>query len=338
MSKVIILGAKGRFGRAALHAFAQAGWQVTALGRNWGDATIPGVARITGNAFDAETLKQACAGHDVIVNALNPPYENWSKDLPRLTASVIKAAKASGATVIIPGNVYNYGETAPAVLTEDTPWHPTTRKGKLRVDMENTYRASGVRTIVLRAGDFIEQEQSGNWFDAKIAADARKGRTVYPGPHDAVHAWAYLPDMARAAVMLAEKRAQFDAFEEVGFEGYSLNGQELAAHIAAAVGRPQRMGGLPWKIVGLLGLFNAGMREIYEMRSGRCPTGWMVESSPTCCRSSVQRQSTARSKMCSHRRIELEVQRTFLLSLLELSCNAARIWGGPSWRTNKSPC
>jgi hypothetical protein len=26
------------------------------------------------------------------------------------------------------------------------------------------------------------------------------------------------------------------------------------------------MGGLPWKIVGLLGLFNAGMREIYEMR------------------------------------------------------------------------
>ncbi len=35
MSSVIVLGAKGRFGRAAVAAFTDAGWTVTELARAW---------------------------------------------------------------------------------------------------------------------------------------------------------------------------------------------------------------------------------------------------------------------------------------------------------------
>lgn len=41
MSKVVVLGAKGRFGRAAVVAFKAAGWSVREVARNWdgqGDA------------------------------------------------------------------------------------------------------------------------------------------------------------------------------------------------------------------------------------------------------------------------------------------------------------
>ena len=97
--KVIILGAKGRFGRAAVGAFSAAGWQVRGFARSWNDVpTTPGFAPIAGDAFDAAALNHAAQGCDVIVNALNPPYPSWSRDLPRLTASVLHAAKSSGAT------------------------------------------------------------------------------------------------------------------------------------------------------------------------------------------------------------------------------------------------
>jgi len=266
---VIIPGAKGRFGRAAVDAFSAAGWRVRAFARSWaGVAERADVVPVAGDAFDAGVLATAAQGCDVIVNALNPPYPRWARDLPRITVAVIEAAKAAGATVMVPGNVYNYGEGMPARLGEDTPHAPTSRKGRLREEMEQAYARAGddgVRTIILRAGDFFEREKTGNWFDAYIAANVVRGRVVYPGPLDRVHAWAYLPDMARAMVGLAEKRAVFAVFERFGFPGHALTGQALVDAMARATGRSLSVGGLPWPMIRLLGLVMPQMREVAEI-------------------------------------------------------------------------
>lgn len=266
MGKVIVLGAKGRFGSEAVRAFANSGWQVTAFARHWDQPASAAFNTAVGDARDSAALAAACMGFDVIVNALNPLYENWARDLMPIALAVIGAAKASGATVIVPGNVYNYGAEGPEILTENTPWHPTTRKGKLRVEMENAYRTAGVRTIILRGGDFITGGETTNWFEAHIAKASLKGRTMYPGPKDRIHAWAYLPDMARAAVLLAERRDQFSTFEEFGFGGFNLTGTELVAEIAQATGRTQKVSSLPWPLLRLMGLFSPAMREVIEMR------------------------------------------------------------------------
>ncbi len=274
MSQVaIVLGANGRFGRAATTAFLADGWRVRSFARSFAavvsdQAARPTVEPIEGNAFDAPELIAAAAGCDVIVNALNPPYPRWSRDIPRITANVIAAAKAAGAAVMIPGNVYNYGHGMPALLKDDTPQLPTTRKGELRRHMEQTYAAAcvdGVQTIILRAGDFIEREKTGNWFDSHIAAKVTKGRVMYPGPLDRVHAWAYLPDLARAMVGLAEKRAELAQFEQFGFPGYALTGRMLVDAIERAVGRSLAIKALPWPTIRLLGLVMPLMREVAEM-------------------------------------------------------------------------
>lgn len=266
---VIILGAKGRLGRAAVDAFSAAGWRVRAFARSWaGVAERAEIALIAGDAVDAGALASAAKGCDVIVNALNPPYPRWARDLPRLTAAVIQAAKATGATVMVPGNVYNYGEGMPARLAEDTPHAPTSRKGRLREEMEQAHARAGddgVQTIILRAGDFFEREKTGNWFDSYIAANVAKGRVVYPGPLDRIHAWAYLPDMARAMVGLAEKRAGFAVFERFGFAGHALTGQALVDAMARATGRSLKVSGLPWPMIRLLGFVVPQMREVVEI-------------------------------------------------------------------------
>lgn len=263
MQSVIVLGAKGRFGRAAVAAFKAAGWRVTETARQW---DTPTALQISLDLADDAALTQAVMGQDVIVNALNPPYPAWSVEVPRITDAVIAAAKTSGATVMIPGNVYNYGTVLPDVLRESTPWVADHRKAAIRIRMEQAYKDSGVRTIVLRGGDFIEAAKTGNWFDSQIAQKAWSGKVMYPGPRDVTHAWAWLPDMARAMVALADARKDFDTFEEFGFPGYTLTGAELIQCIEVAVGKPVRVSNMPWFVVRSVGLFSPLMREVAEMR------------------------------------------------------------------------
>ena len=245
---VLILGANGRFGRHASRAFRTAGWTVHVHDRANGD------------------LIQSAHGKDVIVNAWNPPYPAWQKTVPALTRQVIAAARASGATVIVPGNVYVYGETAPQVFSADTPHAATHPLGRVRVEMEAAYRASGVRTIVLRAGDFIDTRASGNWFDAVITKTLHRGTVTSPGATDCAHAWAWLPDLVRAAVVLADQRAALPSYADIPFPGYTLSMQDLTQALSAATGRSLRLRQMSWLPIQLARPVWPMARHLLEMR------------------------------------------------------------------------
>jgi nucleoside-diphosphate-sugar epimerase len=264
-SKVIILGANGRFGRAAAQHFQLAGWDVALAVRPGSSISAKGAKVIEVDASDPDALTRACAGNAVIVNALNPPYPAWKVEMPKLTHAVITAARKSGARVMIPGNVYNFGPNLPSILNADTP-QQSGGKGGLRIEMERQFRNSGVPTIILRGGDFIEGEKTGNWFDSVITNKVAKGHITYPGPTNIAHAWAYLPDMARAAVMLCSRSNDLPVFADIPFPGYTLTGQQLGDLISASLGKTVKIKPLPWWVLGVAGLVSPLMREVHEMR------------------------------------------------------------------------
>ncbi len=245
---VLILGANGRFGRNAKTAFSWADWDVTCFDR----AT--------------DKLPDAAWGADVIVNAWNSAYPDWAELTPKLTARVIETAKETGATVIIPGNIYPYGPELPEVLSEDTPHAATTGLPLIRKEMEAAYRDAGVKTIILRAGDFIDTEASGNWFDQVITAKLARGKIVYPGNPDIPHAWAYLPDLAQAAVALAEQADTLETFTDVAFPGYTLSGRDLTEALGEAVGDKLRLTRMSWLPIQIASPFWKMGRHLLEMR------------------------------------------------------------------------
>lgn len=72
--------------------------------------------------------------------------------------------------VIVPGNVYVFGHDGGA-WSETTPRVRDTTKGAVRAEMEAAYRAAadrGVQTIILRAGDFVDDVASGTWLDLMV--------------------------------------------------------------------------------------------------------------------------------------------------------------------------
>lgn len=277
---VLILGGRGRFGLATARAFADAGWCVVAQMRP--GSVVPqeaqGDRRIAWLGVDltaTQELARAAQGAAVVVHAINPAYTHkaWRTQALPLLDNAIATARALNATLMLPGNIYNFGAGMPGVLREDTPQLAQTVKGQIRIAMEQKMQASGVRSVVIRAGDFFGSGQ-GTWFDSAIVKDIQKGKFVYPGHRDKATAWAYLPDLARTFVAVAKRRAQLKPFEVFHFKGYSVSGQqwvEALNPIARSQGwvKPDasvRFSRLPWALIRLGALFNPTWAALMEMK------------------------------------------------------------------------
>ena len=242
---VLITGASGKIGRNAAQSFGAAGWRVKRFQRG----------------TDMTAMAQ---GVDVIVNGMNPPnYKNWAKNIPDITRQHIAAAKASGARVILPGNVYNYGRDLSGVWDAATPQQAKTRKGKLRIEAEAAYRTAGVRCLVLRAENFIDPDGDDDPFSMIHLMRLKKGIFTLPGRAEARQAWCYLPDWAAAAVQLAELDAE--PFMDVPFAGHTLTGAQMHTAVERFVG-PLRTGKFPWGAIRLASPFWGMAREMLEMQ------------------------------------------------------------------------
>ena len=277
---VIILGARGRFGLACARAFADAGWRVLAHTRPGAQVPEenrddPRIEWVHADLFDTSVLAKLAEGAAVVVHALNPAYTNdaWRKDVLRMTGASIALCRALGATLMVPGNIYNFGKSMPCVLREDTPQSAQTVKGQIRIAMEQQIQRSGIRSIVVRAGDFFGSGK-GTWFDQAIVKDITKGKFTYPGPRDVGTAWAYLPDLAKTFVALAQKRGQMEAFEVFHFAGHTVTGQqwlevlEPMAHQKGwiPVSGHLKFAGMPWAIIRLGSIFVPTWASLLEMR------------------------------------------------------------------------
>ncbi len=268
----LVLGATGSFGSVMAAELAAKGWHVRALQRDPVDAKkqlpeLP-VEWVAGDAMQANDVAKAAENASLIVHAVNPPhYQRWRElALPMLENS-IAAAREQNARLVLPGVVYNYGPDAGELVADSAPQNPLTRKGQVRVEMENLLAESGVRVLIVRAGDFFGGRGMSAWFQYIFKAGKPLRSMMYLGRHDIVHEWAYLPDMVRAIVQLLAHEQELQRFERFNFSGYQLTGDQFIAAVRTVSGRadlPVRH--LPWFLIKIAALFASMPRELLEMR------------------------------------------------------------------------
>ncbi len=311
---VLILGARGRLGAALVSAFAHAGWRVLAHTRAGAALPVVGAmpmvpkpTALAPNAPTALPLQHITAELtdttafarlgpiDVVVHALNPTYTLWPTQAMPLLESAIGLSLQLGASLMFPGNVYNFGDSMPGLLRESTAQRPSTGKGKIRCAMELRLQQAAaplallqntaplalqegkaqprLRSVVIRAGDFFGSG-TGSWFDLLVAKGAPKGRMGYAGPRGIATAWAYVPDLAQAFVQVAQRSTQLAPFEVLHFAGHHLRredwqqamGRVLASLGWLPAGQKPKVQSMPWPLIRALAWAVPNWREIAELR------------------------------------------------------------------------
>ncbi len=132
----LVLGATGGISGETAAALRRHGWQVRALARDpvktAANRNAPGgVAWIGGDALDRNKVISAAQDAALIVHAVNPPgYRNWAGLVLPMIDNSIAAARASGARILLPGTIYNYGPDAFPILSEDFASAPDNAQGR----------------------------------------------------------------------------------------------------------------------------------------------------------------------------------------------------------------
>jgi nucleoside-diphosphate-sugar epimerase len=274
----LIIGITGCIGREVAAVLMNRGWQVRALHRNPAEAaasaTLPeSIQWVKGDAMQLSDVLEAACGTTLIVHAANPPnYQNWRGLALPMLDNTIAAAKASGARILLPATLYNFGEDAPPLLKENSPQKPRSGKGQVRVEMEQKLQQAslyGVRSMVVRAGDFFGPGAGNSWLTRGMTSSSSLLRWVfYPGPPGTGHSWAYVPDLAETMVRLIECERPMAPYEVVHFRGHWFErGAEMAELVCRLRGTSlKRIKPFPWWIIKLASPFVAVFHEMLEMR------------------------------------------------------------------------
>jgi len=259
----VVLGAGGGSGRAIVDELVREGRAVRAVVRT--SRGLPaGVETVTADLYDPAQAARAVAGSAVVYHAAQPAYDKWDGNFARLNDSVAKAAGAAGARLVFADNLYMYGPGG-SPMTEATPQRATDRKGILRRDLAADLLARHARgeveVVLARSSDYFGPHGRNSGLGERLfgAAVAGKGAS-WGGAIDQPHSTSYLPDLARAMVVLGDR-------DEAAGRAWHLpvmdpiTGLAFGERISAALGHAVKVGPTTNTLLLVGGLFMSIARE-----------------------------------------------------------------------------
>jgi len=264
----VIFGA-GPVGLAVMDELLARGKQVRLVTRS-GRVDVPdGVEAEAGDAAELDVTERVCQGAAVVYICCSPPYDKWPELFPPLQNGILVGAVHAGAKIVSMENLYMYGETRGKPVTEDLNFDAYTRKGMIRARMAeelmSAHQSGRVRVVSARASDFFGPRALFSAMGERVFYPALAGKKVQVlGNPDLPHTMSYVPDIARALVLLAEKdEALGKAWHIPGPE--TVTTREFIERVFSVTGKKPGIQASPRFMVKLMGNFLPVMRELYEM-------------------------------------------------------------------------
>lgn len=202
----VVLGA-GPAGTAIAAELAARGLAVRHVDRKPISSAPAGVETRQADISTPQAAIAATAGASVIYHAVNVAYHLQVDVLPTIAENILAAAERHGAKLVVLDTLYPYGEAQGEHITESTPWAATSRKGKLRAELDRRYldahSAGTVRTAMGRSADFfgpgvLTSTLGGAFFPAALAGQP----ALAFGDIELLHSYSYIPDIARGLATL----------------------------------------------------------------------------------------------------------------------------------------
>lgn len=268
MALHVIVG-KGPIGSHTAQLLLAQGHTVRVVSRSGG--TSDSVEHVRADASSVEDLRVATGGAAAIYNTANPSYARWSTDWPPVAASLLAAAEASGAVLVMMGNLYPYGPVS-VPMTESLPDAATDAKGRIRAgmwaDALALHRVGRIRTVEARASDcYGPGVTTTGHLAGRVVPRLLAGKSAsIIGDPDNRHSFSFVPDVARTLVTLGQEERAWGRTWHVP-SAPALTRREAIAGLAAAAGvEAPKVQSMPWSMVRAIGLVQPELRELYASR------------------------------------------------------------------------
>jgi nucleoside-diphosphate-sugar epimerase len=212
----LVLGATGSLGSAIVNELTSSGRPVRALVRNPSKAkkvltNSEKLESLEGDIEDPQTLKRAFDGVDLFYNCMNVPYSQWQM-LPVIHKRILDVAAGVRARMVFPGNVYIYGHAQTAKVSEDHPRNPCSKKGRIRLELENTFMQSSkectVPCVIVRFPDYYGPNAA-SIADGIFKSAIKNKKARWYGKLDVMHEFIFISDAAKVMITASERADAF---------------------------------------------------------------------------------------------------------------------------------
>ncbi len=269
MSDEILVLGYGPVGRATVAQLLSEGRHVRVAQRSR-PADLPTAVPFTAcDVLDAAAVTAAMAGAAQVVVAIGFAYDGtlWATAWPRAMANLLAGAETAGARVVFLDNLYMYG-AQDVPLREDMALTDVGAKPAARATATRLWQAATdrVKFVALRAPDFYGPGVAlSHLGDLAFGALGRGKAAQLIVPADTPHDFAYVPDIARALVLLLD--APDGDFGQVWHmpSAPTQTMRQILTLGANALGVKPRLFAIPAFVQPLLGLFVPMLREMREM-------------------------------------------------------------------------
>ncbi|WP_019327284.1 NAD-dependent epimerase/dehydratase family protein [Streptomyces sp. TOR3209] len=236
-----VLGS-GPAGTALARELVRRGHRVRLVDRKGDGPALEGVERFAADVSTAEGARAAIGAAAVVYHCANVGYHLQTEVMPRVQEAVLAALGETGARLVVLDTLYPYGETGGAVMTEDSPWQATSRKGRMRAELDERYlsahREGTARVVLGRSADFVGPGVLNSSLGAAVFPAALTGGEVAGlGDIDLPHSYTDIRDVAAGLATLGE-RPEGDGRVWHLPTAPAVSTREIHAMIEKRVGRP----------------------------------------------------------------------------------------------------
>jgi len=265
-----ILGAGGCVSNELVKVLAARNLPFRTVSRQ-GTAARGSVENKSADLLNHEQTLEAVAGSDIVFLLAGLKYDHklWADQWPRIIDNVVDASKRAGARLIFFDNVYMYGKVN-GPMTEETPYHPTSRKGEVRAQIatsvEKEWKSGELKAMIARAADFYGPGAKTGLPNVLVFDPWSRGQKAMCLANDALpHSYTYVPDAAQALLTLAGTPSAWNRTWHLPTAPNPPTGREFILAAAEAMGVPPSYRVLSGTMVKLAGLFDSQVREVHEM-------------------------------------------------------------------------
>lgn len=266
-----ILGAGGPVANALTNELVKNNVSVRLVSRRPVDLEGSNITWRKADLLDYKQVQEAAQGSTVIYLCAGLVYDVkiWQEQWPIIIRNVIDVTKKNNARLIFFDNVYMYG-LVNGPMMEDTPYHPSSEKGKVRAAIADTImnevKAGTLNATIARAPDFYGTSSKNSFFDMMVLDKyAQKQTAQWMGDPNKLHNFIYIPDCGRAMYLLGQNPESGNQIWHLPTAPVMTGHQflELAARIYGVKPSFMRVRKFMLWILGLFDKLIAGTVEMY---------------------------------------------------------------------------